>query len=63
MKLSSGFFNFDLHQLVNSWLCITLISLMCLWVALFYYLDRGDSLAHNFVGSYARNVTSLDLNQ
>jgi spore maturation protein SpmA len=40
-------------QQVNQWLCISLISLMCFWVVLFYLTNKAQMIGSSLVISQA----------
>jgi len=47
--MKEKFFSVDMKQPVNQWICIGMLSLMCFWVVLYYFVNTafaiGDSLA------------------
>lgn len=43
------FFSFDLHQQVNQWLCIALISLMAFLVVLYYLVNQAEAFGNDYV--------------
>ena len=47
------FFSLDLKQTVNQWLCIALISLMCFWVVLYYFVHKTTAIGNNLVAGAA----------
>lgn len=44
-----SFFSFDLHQQVNQWMCIALISLMCFWVVLNYFVQKTEAFGYDYL--------------
>jgi hypothetical protein len=43
------FFNFSGKQIVNQWLCITLLCLMCFWTVLYYVVNQAQNVGKNLV--------------
>ena len=56
MNLSTPFFSFDLRQPVNQWMCIALISLMCFWVVLFYFVNRTEAFGNSIAAASADQI-------
>ena len=42
--MSSEFYNFSLKQTVNQWLCITLISVWCFGMVMYWFNNKSDIL-------------------
>jgi hypothetical protein len=48
-------------QQVNQWLCISLISLMCFWVVLFYLTNKARTIGERLVISQINLDGNLSL--
>jgi len=46
---NKDFFNFSGTQVVNQWLGISLISLMCFWTVLYYVVHQAQDVGANLV--------------
>jgi len=44
-----GFFNLDLRQPVNQWLGIGLLTAMCFWVVVYYFVNSTEIVSNKFV--------------
>lgn len=44
-----SFFSLDLRQQVNQWMCIALISLMCFWVVLNYFVQKTEAFGYDYL--------------
>ncbi|MEK7646474.1 MAG: hypothetical protein AAB381_02155 [Patescibacteria group bacterium] len=43
------FFNFSGKQIINQWLGISLISLMCFWTVLYYVVNKAQDVGQSLV--------------
>lgn len=39
--MSKGFFNFDLRQTVNQWICVTFLGVWCFAIVLYYVVNQA----------------------
>ncbi|MFA6432453.1 MAG: hypothetical protein WCV82_01380 [Candidatus Paceibacterota bacterium] len=44
-----SFFSLDLRQQVNQWMCIALVSVMCFWVVLNYFVQKTEAFGNNYI--------------
>jgi len=55
--------DFSLHQTINPWMGIGLISLMCFWVVLYFFVHKTDAFTNNYLdnnGSALQKYTVQD---
>jgi len=57
MNPRKAFFSFNLRQPVNQWLGIGLVSAMCLWVVVYYFVNSSQIIGDRFVQITAATQT------
>ncbi len=55
----NGFFNLDLKQEVNQWLCIAFIGVWCFAVVFYYFIRQAEAVGENWNGNNASASLSM----
>lgn len=47
-------------QVINQWIGITFIALICFWVVLYYFVNRTEAFGETYTGNINANYSLLE---
>ncbi len=46
-------------QVVNQWICIAFICLLCFWVVLYYFVNKTEAFGINYISSVDITIDNI----